>query len=317
MKRVLKRRFAFRNQAGLTLVEILVSTAAGAVLMLGIFGLMRSVNVLSAKSLATNSTGTEARNVLDRVNSTLELSNNNPSLVDSDGTLTSGSAALTGTTKAGIAFDRGLGGPYILSGSTTVPATATSISFICDTAAQIRPPAPVANDILLINTTAVLSGTANQLRAPIQTVTGASTAGNKVTYTVTLTGTIGGTGIPAQTNSVGQPIPISAFLVRPTAFLVVSSSTSGPQLRYYDSYKLTGGKLDVTGSNSVLTYQIDTQTADAAPFSLSSTTGKVFASMRLRIRSSRYDSVLNKKQRDGFATFMGLDSITALKCDQE
>ena len=189
------------------------------------------------------------------------------------------------------------------------------------------PPAPKPNDSLLIYTTAILSGTDNQVWAKLAAITSSSTSGTKTTYTATVTPPLvtitGSTMTPVnigyQPNNTGGSVDVSALLVRPTAFVVVNQT----DLRYFDSY-LTGASgstasVNVSSNYVTFTTQLTipgtTAPSDPSPtrFSVVTYEGHPFVGVVLHVRSRSYDTYLLNKQADSFATYMGIGSLISLK----
>jgi len=211
MKRLPKTSFP----AGFTLVEILVASAAAAMLLAGVYVLSSTVGILAAKSFAINSTGSEARNALDLIQNTVQQSFYNPVALDgsgnplptlsststpveltgmvavntgfvpitggTDGTINLISGTMAGTQyipAKGIAFYRIIGQPYIIVTNTTtgVPFNSTSLKFRIGSNAQIPPPLPQPNDIISIYTTAIVqTGSVSSDNTALVQVTGSAT----------------------------------------------------------------------------------------------------------------------------------------------
>ena len=295
---------------GMTLVEVMVALSVALVLMAGVSAIARTAAILTAKSLSLNMTGNAARYALDRVESLVEVSNNTPQLInDLGGVLSATSAA------AGVVFDRYIGGPYLINIPSPggLAATGTSLTLTRATNAQVVPPDPQANDDLLINMTASMSGTVNQVRTHLTTpITVSPPSGNLQAITVALSGSLG-------VAILADGSVVSATLVRRTA-LVVKAVGSGRELRLCNSYQAPAD-LDTPSKYVVLTDRVAMQLAsDATPFTLSSTGTRVFVGIALRVRSREYGKYLASKQGDRsstseeqFATFMALDSVIPLK----
>jgi len=329
-----------RSLSGLTLVEILIAVATFLLLMLGVYSLIYCANVLTYKNYAINSTGTESHNALDQLQGTLQTAYTTPIPIDTTGAALSGTLNITGTTAVasglapvvsgtaaiitgtgpGIKFYCCVGGPYVVTIPTGgLAGTATSVTIELDNNALPAPPVPQANDILLINTTAV--PTSFQDWATVSgTPTVVSSSGSRIKYSVALTppmkdkdGNLTST-IPYQTDNQGNAITCSANLLRPTAFIIVTNG-SNKELRMFSSYTTgTNAKVVLTGTNySTLTRAIDTGTTTLSQFGIVSMGSQTFVSLALRIRSTDYDNYLANKQRDGFSTYMGFSSFIALK----
>ena len=294
----------------MTLVEGMVALGIALFLMAGVYGMTRTAAILAAKSLALNMTENAARNSLDRVEALLEISNNTPSLISDQGVILSATSPA-----AGIVFDRYIGGPYLINVPSPggLSASAVSLTLTRATNAKVAPPDPQPNDDLLINTTASVSGTENQVRAHVTTpIVVSSPTGNLQSITVALSQALG-VAIAADSSIV------SSSLVRRTA-LVVKAAGSGRELRLCNSYQVPAD-LNNPAKYIVLTDRIAMQmVSDATPFTLSSTGTRTFVGIALRIRSRDYGKYLANKQGDRsstaeeqFATFMSVDSIIPLK----
>lgn len=356
----MKKPGSQRRNGGFTLVEIMIAAATASLLLLGVYYLAGAANILAAKSFAANITHTQSRNTLDRIQSLLQTAYTVPVPINDQGaglsttlTLTGSSATVTGYvpivagssatitgTGAGVAFDRIIGSPYLVNvPAAGIPGNASSIQITKDNTAQIPVPPPQPNDVLSIYTTAILSGTGIQYWATLGTVTGTSTSGNQVTYTVNLSsplksGTIGAignsgttvTGTLTQQVTNQQVVKPSAILLRPTALAIVYPTTSianppaMPELRYIDSYTLNGSNVNVSQGYSVLTNEIQPTVSPAGEtdpnpsgFGIVQAGSQPFVSVILHIRSHNYDLSLANKQRQDFSTFMGVGSMIALK----
>ena len=343
-------------RAGFTFLEIMLAMAAATVVFLGMYAIQNSANILASKCFAISITGTQARLSLDRIQLLLENATTVPDPVipindqgvaqstslNISGTgatasglapIVSGSSATITGTGNGIKFDRIIGSPYLV----TVPAggisgNAASISFTMDTTAQVPLPVPQPNDILSIYTTAVVTGTSNQVTATLGTISATVTSGTRVTYTVNLTsGLLSGTtvtSITQQKDSLQNVVSPSATLLRPTALVIVYPTTpitnppATPELRYIDSYVYVAGtkNVDVTKYTSVLTREIQpsvsgTTVLDPNPsaFATVNFQSRPFVSVILHTRSQNYDQYLANKQRKDFSTFMGVGSMISLK----
>ena len=130
------------------------------------------------------------------------------------------------------------------------------------------------------------------------------------------------TGIRYQPQSSGTAITPSAMLLRPTA-LVVTGTSSSPELRLIDDYVLSGTTVDVNQNYTVLTSEIQPAISasgtDSTPSGFgivqmqsSNTTGD-FVGVVLHVRSQAFDRVLANKQRKDFSTYMGVGSLVPLK----
>ena len=341
----MKTLLTTRGRRAYTLVELLTALAVGVVVMGGVYSFFRCASILTAKCTAMNITGSAAHNVLDRMQLLLQSAYTVPSPLDSTGaplasftTFVTGTAAaasglapvVSGTsasitgTGAGISFFRYVGAPYLVTvGTAGLPSNVTQIVFTADNSAQVPPPAPKANDSLLIYTTAILSGTDNQVWAKLAAITGTSISGNRRTYTATVTpplvtGTIP-VSISYQSNNQGGSVDVSAVLVRPTAFVVYNQT----DLRFYDSYVTgaSGSAASVNVNSNYVTFTDQlTLSGTVAPldpsptrFSVVTYQGRPFVGVVLHLRSKLYDTYLLNKQTDSFSTYMGVGSLISLK----
>lgn len=317
--------FQSTRHRGFTLVELLITTAISAMVFGVLFYILYTANYLVAKSVSINVTGNEARNAMDRIMYQVELAYSTPTLIDSLGAEITGTAATPPTgsdgvsgSAAGIKFNRYLGMPYVVTVPTAgLPATTTSITVTKDNGSIPTPPDPQKGDILLIYTTAIISGTSNAIPCQIASTPPLSTSGKRVSYTVSLTKQLG-TAISTAGIQQSQTT-IVASLLRPTAAVVVGPATN-PRLLYFECFP--NNTVDVSSSNAVvLTDSIDVKTGSATgnpltPFYLSSVGPKIFVKMNLRIRAKEYDNYLANKQSDAFATFMGLTATAYPKCNK-
>jgi len=346
----MKKRPIPTSLSGFTLVEVLVVSALTLLLIAGVYTLISCANVLTYKSFAINSTGTESHLALDQLQGALQTAYTVPTPIDSTGAVISGTLSIKGTaaiasgmapvvsagtsaeitgTGAGIKFKRYVGGPYIpVIPSGGLSGTATTITIELDNNALPPPPLPKANDILLINTTALQGAEGFQAWATVSgSPTLVSTSGSRVKYSVPLTSPMldkekDGTAITSiayQTDNQGNAVSYSASLLRPTAFLF-SARGNKTELGMIDSYSMSNGKVVLTGNNYVtLTREIDTNSSNPSRFAIVSIKNeismesKTFVSVVLRIRSSDYDNYLANKQNDGFCTFMGFSALINLK----
>ena len=333
------------TQSGFTLVEFLIAATISLALIEGVYSLVYCSNILTAKCLALNSTNVESRNTMDQMQGMLQTAYTAPVPISGSGVALSSSLTLTGTantlsmapvytgttatitgTGAGIKFKRCVGGPYQTQIPTTgLLSTAASGTITLDNRALPLPPPPQKYDILAINSTAIISGTGYQVWATVNSVTGTSTSGNLVTYTVSLSGTMTdksekvlstGTAIQYQTDNNNKAITCYTLLLRPTAFLfytTVTTSATTTELRLLDPCTMTGSNVNVSANYTTLTRAVDITTTPRAQFAIVTLGGKTFVSSLLRIRYSDDDNYLANKQFDGFSTYMGLGTMIHLK----
>lgn len=309
------------RDAGFTLVEVLLAMAAATVLLAGVYGLVHAGTILSVKSLSLNASGRDVRLATDQAQNILLQAYDIPTLIDHTG------AAVTGTgPAAGVKFTRYYGGPYVL----TIPAsglsgTTTKLTLTRDTSSLVTPGPPQPNDIIVINTTILMTGESNQVRATVKegsTVT-STTTGKRVAHTVQLTKPLGdpGTLIAYQANSA-----VTAIVIRPAA-LIIAPTANGRQLRHYESFNMSQA-LNLQHKHTVLTNKIalpsynstpaanDPMTdANARPFTLEKLYGRTFVNARFRIRDTRYARYLHGKQYDEYSTFSGVNAAIPSKCN--
>ena len=339
-----------RRLRAYTLVELMMAIAPAIVVIAGVYALSRCGAILTAKCTSMNMTGCTAHNTLDRMQGLLQLAYTPPAPLDSTGAPLSTALSISGTaavatglapvvngtnatitgTGVGISFFRYVGAPYLVTvGTAGISSSATQIVFTADSSAQVPPPAPKANDYLVIYTTALLSGTFatnNQAWAKLSAITGTSVSGNRATYTASLTppivtGTTPGNAtasVSYQSNNQGGSVDVSAVLVRPTAFVVVNQT----DLRFFDSYVSGAGGSTSVNVNSnfvtltdLLTLPGTTAPLDQSPTRFSTVTyqGRPFVGVVLHLRAKMYDNFLLKKQSDSFSTYMGVGSLISLK----
>jgi len=344
-----------------TYVEMLMVVAVGMVVIGGVYSFWRTSSIIGTKCISMNITEIAAHNVLDRLQRTLQTAYTQPYTIDVNGnplfggtTVLNNGAGITGNaavnsglapvvtgslatitgTGPGISFFRVVGSPYLVSmGTAGIASNATSISFTSDTTAQIVPPAPQDNDWLVAYTTALLTGTSNQVWIHLSGSPTTSSSGSKITYTMVVSGTLftlsstgnAPTSLPyqASTTGTGSSVDVSAMLLRATAFLVVNQT----DLRYYDSYKVgnaTGiaanNSVNVSGTNYVtLTSQL-TLSGTTAPydnfptcFSVVQFGGRPFVGVNLHVSANNYSTYLQGKGADFFCTYMGVGSLISLK----
>lgn len=308
---------------GFTLMEVMLAGAATAVVVGGVYLITQAGMIVGVKSLSTSSTTHASRYSLDRAQHLIQIAYDTPTLINSKGVAVSG----TGPAE-GLRFYRYAGGPYVINlPSAGLSGTTKTLSVTCDKTASVPPPAPQAYDAFIINTTILMSGSANQVTAYVAggNSVSSSTNGNRITYTVTLSDPLTGSGgsagvIPADTGTV------TAVLIRPTA-IVVTPTSDGRELRLFESFP-KDDVVAVNGPHILLTSEIALKTslsdpsasdpmsdANAKPFSLSTIDSRTFVNTDLRIRDSRYGKFLNTRQADEFATFAQLRSRIPTKCN--
>ena len=172
------------RQAGFSLVETLAGAAAAIIVGIGIFAILNTGTMLSARNLALNVTNNALRQSLDRAEQLLQQGDSMPVLINTSGAVTTGPAA-------GVRFDRFVGAPYVLTIPVAgLPVTTTSLSLQRSTDALAAPPIPVAGDIIRIDgeaatlrprTSSVVSTAPNAQLRQTMTVTLAAPLGSEVT----------------------------------------------------------------------------------------------------------------------------------------
>ena len=304
-----------------TLVEVLLAMTATTLLVAGVYGLLYTGTVLSVKSLSLNASGRDVRLATDRAQNLLLQAYDVPELLSHTGAPVSGTGPASG-----VRFARYYGGPYVLTIPTTgLSGTVTSLTLTRDTASLVTPGSPEPNDIIVINTTILMSGESNQVRATIKegSTIVSTTNGRRISYTVQLTRRLGdpGTVIPYQANSA-----VTAVVIRPAALVVVPTQR-GRELRYYESFNLSG-TLNLQRKHTLLTDKIalpaydsspsasdPMSDANARPFTLEKWFGRTFVNARFRIRETRYARYLHGKQHDEYSTFSGVNAAIPSKCN--
>ncbi len=313
-----------RRRDGFSLLEVLVAGTITIAVTSGVYLLTQAGMIVGVKGLSANATGSAARSSVDRAQQFIQIAYDTPTLINSNGTTVSG----TGPAQ-GVKFYRYAGGPYVITLPTAgLSGTTRTLTVTCARNAHVPPPKPEPNDAFIINTTILMSGSANQVTAYVAEGSSAvvsSTNGNKVTHTITLsdrlTGANGSTGnIPADTGIV------TAILIRPTA-LVVTPTAKWRELRLFESFP-RASTVDVNARHTMLTNQVALSTydstpsasdamsdANAKPFSLSTINGRTFVHTDLRIRDRRYGKFLKNKETDEFSAYLRLTSRIPVKCN--
>ena len=196
-----------RNQAGFTLVELLVGMVVAIVVGLVLFTLLQTATVLYANNVSINETHFAARRSLDRILAKVEAASGAPTLVDNTGATVTGNGPAAGLRCLVPASAQA----HLVSADVTASATTL-------TAVMTGQSTPQIGDVLLM-TDLGFQGT----------VAGVSGSGN--TGTITLTSTAGSCFSPPRTGTV---IPANSrfFLYNPVALIAVSNA-----LRYYPRAK--------------------------------------------------------------------------------
>ncbi len=294
------------RRAGMTLLEIMVATAMLGVLIPAVYAIVYTGTLVSVKGFAINSTGTAARLSMDRMQLIFQSAYETPTLVDTTG------KAITGNgPAAGVRFYRYVAAPYVLQ----IPQGGLSgktktLTIVCDARAEGGPPTPEPNDALVINTTILMTGQTNQLRAVVSAVELTGTANNKRTYKITLKSELTGhsTVLPDDGTTV------TATLLRPTAIL----ARGNRELVMVESYPEQATINFNTANPRVLTDQLAPPSGGLQqdkPFRLVTIEQRPFLQIDLNVRDNRYDNYLSKKQKGGFASYSTLQSRVAFKCD--
>ena len=275
------------GQAGFSIVETLMGAAAAMVVGVGIFAILNTGTMLSARNLSLNVTNNALRGALDKAEQVLQQANSMPTLIDTSGNNTTGPAA-------GVRFDYFIGAPYVITTTASgLPSSTSSIALVRSTNALASPPIPKAGDLILIDGESVLL----RPRVASVTTTTPDVAAHQ-TLTCTLSSALG-------TAVSGSSTTLTAKVVRNVA-LIVMPNGSKRELRYYHSFDTTTSLSD-TSKYSVITDQVGMQSDDATPFSLITTETKSFVNMSFRVRANKFDQRLVGKQSDQFNTFSRVD----------
>lgn len=275
-------------QDGFSIVETLMGALASAVVGVGVFTILNTGSMLSARNLSLNVTSNSLRAALDRAENLVQQADSMPVLID-----TSGSPVATGTA-AGIRFDRFIGAPYVMTIPTGgLPSSTSSLSLKRSTNPLASPPVPTVGDVIRID------GESSTLRPRVSAIAASPPdALLRQTLTATLAAPLGVT-------VSGSSTTLTSRLVRNVALIVIPNGGKR-ELRYYHSYDLTTNLNDVT-KYTILTDQIGMQTEDAKPFSLVQIQTKSFVNVSFRVRANKFDQRLMDKQGDQFNTFARVD----------
>lgn len=279
---------AYSQQAGFSIVETLMGALASAIVGVGIFTILNTGTMLSARNLSLNVTSNSLRGALDRAEALIQQADSMPVLIDTSGnTVASGVAA-------GIRFDRFIGAPYVMTITTAgLPSSTSSLSLKRSTNALASPPVPTVGDVIRID------GESSTLRPRVAAIAVSPTdALLRQTLTTTLAAPL---GIAVS----GSSTTLTSKLVRNVA-LIVMPNGGKRELRYYHSYDLTTNLNDAT-KYTILTDQIGMQTDDATPFSIIQVQTKNFVNVSFRVRANKFDQRLMGKQGDQFNTFARVD----------
>ena len=279
---------AHRQKAGFSIVETLVGALASVIVGVGVFAILNTGTMLSARNLSLNGTSNSLRAALDRTENLVQQADTMPVLIDTSGnTITSGAAA-------GIRFDRFIGAPYVMTISAAgLPSSTTSLSLKRSTNTLASPPVPTVGDVIRID------GESSTLRPRVSAIAiSPPDALLRQTLTATLVAPLGVT-------VSGSSTTLTSKLVRNVA-LIAMPNGGKRELRYYHSYDLTTNLNDPTKYN-IITDQMGMQAEDATPFSLVQIQTKNFVNVSFRVRANKFDQRLLGKQGDQFNTFARLD----------
>lgn len=277
------------QQDGFSIVETLMGALASAVVGVGVFTILNTGSMLSARNLSLNVTSNSLRAALDRAENLVQQADSMPVLID-----TSGSPVATGTA-AGIRFDRFIGAPYVMTIPTGgLPSSTSSLSLKRSTNALASPPVPTVGDVIRID------GESSTLRPRVAGTPTVSPVDALLHQTITAP-LVAPLGTAVTTSSTTA----TAKLVRNVALIVIPNGGKR-ELRYYHSYDLTTNLNDAT-KYTILTDQIGMQTEDAKPFSLVQIQTKSFVNVSFRVRANKFDQRLMDKQGDQFNTFARVD----------
>ena len=137
----------YRNRSGTTLAETMMYVTIAVILSCVTYTFLTGATQLYAKNMSLVHSHNDMRSVLDRTLNNMQQGNSLPKLID-----TTGATAAT-PPSAGVYYDSFRGDPYVItnpSGSGLTAGT-TSVTITCSTAALASPPAPAANDAIIIS----------------------------------------------------------------------------------------------------------------------------------------------------------------------
>ncbi len=303
------------NRRGASLAEMCITIAVIMIVGALAYSMMMNSTTLLAKNLSLNSSNLQSRTVLDRIFAEMNQSNQLPTLINADGSAVIGSGPA-----AGIAFDRYIGGPYVVgTPGSGLAATATTFNLFYSADPLASPPVPVKNDVVIMDgsTRALVSSCSaptTTLAAP--TPTPAPTPGRMVT--VTLQNTLGTyTNPPVSSGTAiawSSTTQQTAYLIHRKAFIVVpGSDPNGPaQLRLYSNVETVTDYSDAT-TYVILSRNIGTKTingvAENTPFSLVTQNGSTFLNIAMRVEDQQYNKRLASQQMADFNTFLRVDTM--------
>ena len=288
------RRHATVGSRAFTLVEMLIGAALASGAGLAIFAVVHAAMLLAARNLSVNLTNTSVRGALDRAEQILQQADTLPVLIGTSGTAAAAPAA-------GVSFDSYLGGPYVISAPPAgLPASTTVLTAIRSTHPFASPPLPRVGDILRI------SNTDPALRPRVAAVfANPPDAAQHQAVSVTLTAALG-TPVTFVASTV-----LTGKFVRPAALLAMPAGGKR-ELRYYPLFESTTNLSD-PAKYVLLTDQVGMLPEDATPFSLTTTQGRIFVGLSLRVRAGNFDQRLAGRQVGEFNTFSRVDSLLARK----
>jgi|GEM_PF-2350092 len=310
-------RSRLRSRRGIALVELLVGAAVGVVVLGGVYLLTYAGLLVALKSFSINSTSASARNAIDRMHLILQVAYDPPTPIDTSGReLTNGA-----TVSPGIRFYRYIGAPYVVKvPQNGLSGRVTSIDIVYDKRAQVVPPIPQSNDALVINTTILMTGEANQVRAYVSSAKIiANPVGenpNRVTCRVTLQQQLTATDAVLPNDGT----TLTATLIRPTA-LLVRPNGSRRELVMLEAFP-RGATINMNAATAhVLSGEIEPEEgapgrlSSATPFEMLTIDARSFVRMDLQVRDRRYHRYLESRQTSDFASYVNLETRTAFKCD--
>lgn len=268
------------------LVELMVATSAGLVVLLGVAYFMTSSSLLFAKNISTNLSHNSLRFSLDKMVQAVNVANGSVTLVT-----TAGAAVSNGTAAAGIVFDQFLGSPYVVThpGGSGFSSSATSLSITRSTNASASPPLPQAGDVLLLSDE-------EATRLKVQSVTAGAIDATTLRQTISVTLQNGiGTALSWDASTLK-----TATLVRKVAFVVMPNGARN-ELRYYNTAEAIAN-FSTSTTYSVVTNNIGVDSSDATPFTLTTVNGRDMISMVLRVRAGQYANRLSTREANNFST---------------
>lgn len=324
----MKKNSHIQRRAGFTLVELSVTLGVATIVGGIAYSMLISSTTLLAKNMSINTSSITVRSALDRMYS--DLNQARMTTEQLQGILVNANGTPTGSTApaAGIIFDRYVGGPYVVGNpGSGLPANATTFKLFYSTHALANPPAPVNNDVVIMDgSTRLVVGcptsctATTSLTSPIPNP--APTSGKMATVSLPASKNVG-----SYTTPTGSGIPWSsgtqqtAYLVHREAFIVVPHATNGTaELRMYpDAENLTTSIINDTTKYVVLTRSIGTKTVSGqlehTPFSLvtkdagNRALDATHLKISMRVEDQQYNKRLNDLQANEFNTFLRVDSL--------